>query len=711
MGLRLTACVGVLAALFLLGAVKVEDGQFHFFPGGVGGPGSLATFGVVGDGVTDNTTGLQAAIDSGISPLIFPPGTYVACGLNPRAPAQVWQGAGNGSTILQATAACTNLVVNAGTSGPATYWEATGITFRTGAATSTLISMDANTVLRGYIHNNAFDLGFGIPLSATGGPAGVSWSGGLDLLIEDNEFYSTTPGYGKPINLFRGARNTIINNNTWRWTYQGVEIASLQGSEDILIDGNNGDLGWYASPVKFTNSGGTVTYGASTLTDTAANFSGLCNDTGTPGSCAGNSGNFVRVMTPLVSASATGIFSSPGVITDSSVNYTALGVKRGQIIRTSPVCRGNGLLGQNKRTSCSGGAASGLWGDSCSCTANADCGSGVCEARFTTITGIIDSTHLNIDGWVSDSTRRPVSAPSAGGATYSVYSWVIGQVTSYTSTVITIGLNTTGWFDWFGNLSTPSAGALYEVLNHHPNYNILVDPNALVQKIRVVNNTMNRGYSDQIALQVLASDQLCIVSNNHVADGQDIGIDLFPTGCVASGNVIDHQGTRGIDIAAQSNVDHNTIQDTTWTNTINTTSLGGIHLNGSTGATVDHNIIRYTGIGMVLNRFGISLNGTTVGTVLDSNQFAGTFSTGPYNFQGAAVTATHIRGYQGDVINNVSGTYSIEGGYSTFATGPNVNAALNGSYQGCSDCTVAATCAGAGNGALAKRQNGAWVCN
>lgn len=35
----------------------------------------------------------------------------------------------------------------------------------------------------------------------------------------------------------------------------------------------------------------------------------------------------------------------------------------------------------------------------------------------------------------------------------------------------------------------------------------------------------------------------------------------------------------------------------------------------------------------------------------------------------------------------------------------------NGTFVYCSDCTIAATCAGAGTGALAKRLNGAWVCN
>lgn len=35
----------------------------------------------------------------------------------------------------------------------------------------------------------------------------------------------------------------------------------------------------------------------------------------------------------------------------------------------------------------------------------------------------------------------------------------------------------------------------------------------------------------------------------------------------------------------------------------------------------------------------------------------------------------------------------------------------NGSLIYCSDCTIAATCAGSGTGAFAKRLNGVWVCN
>ena len=50
-------------------------------------------------------------------------------------------------------------------------------------------------------------------------------------------------------------------------------------------------------------------------------------------------------------------------------------------------------------------------------------------------------------------------------------------------------------------------------------------------------------------------------------------------------------------------------------------------------------------------------------------------------------------------------------GDGTAATFANLGAATNGSMIYCSDCTIANPCAGSGNGALAKRLNGAWVCN
>lgn len=57
---------------------------------------------------------------------------------------------------------------------------------------------------------------------------------------------------------------------------------------------------------------------------------------------------------------------------------------------------------------------------------------------------------------------------------------------------------------------------------------------------------------------------------------------------------------------------------------------------------------------------------------------------------------------QGIIILKANGTAAAFG---------DLGAATNGSIIYCSDCTIASPCAGGGNGALAKRLNGAWVCN
>jgi hypothetical protein len=41
----------------------------------------------------------------------------------------------------------------------------------------------------------------------------------------------------------------------------------------------------------------------------------------------------------------------------------------------------------------------------------------------------------------------------------------------------------------------------------------------------------------------------------------------------------------------------------------------------------------------------------------------------------------------------------------------NLGTPANGAFFYCSDCTIAAPCAGAGTGAFAKRLNATWVCN
>lgn len=83
---------------------------------------------------------------------------------------------------------------------------------------------------------------------------------------------------------------------------------------------------------------------------------------------------------------------------------------------------------------------------------------------------------------------------------------------------------------------------------------------------------------------------------------------------------------------------------------------------------------------------------------------------------------SNVRIRQNVLENNTNGPFNFASGdfaewsfnsavtnaqLSTLAT----NSVGNGSMTYCSDCTIANPCAGSGTGALAKRLNGAWVCN
>lgn len=64
-----------------------------------------------------------------------------------------------------------------------------------------------------------------------------------------------------------------------------------------------------------------------------------------------------------------------------------------------------------------------------------------------------------------------------------------------------------------------------------------------------------------------------------------------------------------------------------------------------------------------------------------------------------------------DVVGGVAQGVLLTHGDGTTVAFADLGAATNGTLIYCSDCTKATPCAGAGNGALAKRLNGAWDCD
>jgi hypothetical protein len=65
----------------------------------------------------------------------------------------------------------------------------------------------------------------------------------------------------------------------------------------------------------------------------------------------------------------------------------------------------------------------------------------------------------------------------------------------------------------------------------------------------------------------------------------------------------------------------------------------------------------------------------------------------------------------GDGAANANGDISYRNWFGTGVLFAGLGTPANGTFTYCSDCTIANPCAGSGTGALAKRLNGAWVCN
>jgi hypothetical protein len=702
-------------------------------------------YNAAGNGAADDTGALQRAIDASPGIVQLPPGTYLACQLMLRNSATVFRGSGKNTTRLRCTAGCTNLLNTNPPApapvqqGPNTALLVADLTLE-GPCTGTLFATNARDLFNVTVTNVGFDLA-----TANGMIVAAPYS-----RVLNSEFYSSSPGKGGvSITVQRGAHNALISGNTFKWIRTGIQIGDLASittpvTENVTVSQNQFDGGFYALPVKVagidttlclgaghplaccTGAGtgscgtGAITYAAGTMTDTGASFTGLCGDTGTPGACGATTRNQIRVMVPRVTTSTatTGYFRS-NVITDAATNFVAAGVRRGDLVRsTNAWCTGNGSLGDGARSVCSGAAGGGRWGDRCLCTAAADCSSGVCEKRFATVVGVENGTHdVEVDEWTSDTTRRPVGPPYDGpagagvaGGNVTIFSWSICSIASYTATSITCDAQTGSQFrDWTGAAVVPAAGTQYEIMTFHGLYN----HQALAGTVRerFMNNIVQRGWADQI--QIGGTDN--IVSANTIMDGWDFQLNVQGQRSTITNNVVVHGGTHGIglvtnagNVAADHVVANNVSIDTPWI------GLGGgahdcpYYANGTRNV-FQHNVAGQTGL-LATSLSGYCLTDVVDETRLVGNRCTGTFGTACYRLDAATVTNTHFSEYDGAGISNAGGTFSIEGGRTTQALGT-ANAAQNGSYFGCTDCTVANPCAAAGTGAFAKRQGGAWVCN
>lgn len=388
--------------------------------------------------------------------------------------------------------------------------------------------------------------------------------------ITDNLF--ETPGTlsGNGLSLTYG-RGTIISENTCRFMNTCMNLGSTttaQISEDMDISHNRFDGGWFLGRTAYTNSGSTVTYTSSALTDSAANFPTLTQY------------SVIRILTVRTSGTATSTLSSTSatLLTDTSANYTSAGVLRGDLV----------YMG----------------------------------TAVAMVDAVQNATHLVIEQWLDQTTRLPVS-PTAGA--YTVYKLVLGKYTRTGSSSTVLNTFNGLWFDVYGNTVTPAAGTLYEVQLGLGIYQLQLENS--VSRSRVEGNSVKRAWADGISIY---GNDITVIGND-VVDGQDEGITANGAHHTITGNHIYHQGTSGIYAACvQCTISDNNISYSSYTNFVNTVSLGDITVTGQSTAnsiTISGNVLdggsNSPPWSTTIHRYGIVARGAAGGYNVSAVTIAG----------------------------------------------------------------------------------------
>jgi hypothetical protein len=327
----------------------------------------------------------------------------------------------------------------------------------------------------------------------------VTCNGSVGTTFEDCEFDDGATATGLAVQCNHGTRGLRWIRSKVRFMDSGISF-DISPHDDIDIDGGLFDGGWYLLPTRtggYTNSGGTVTYSATVLTDSAASFATL----DTPFLVD------VRALLPLESGS-TGTTYLFRYVNDAAATFVTNVVRPGHIVRTAD-----------------------KWG---------------------VVAHVVSETRLYVEEWFDSTTYRPTEPPAAADA-YTVYRVLTGTVVSNTATTITV----TRWSDFYdGTVETPSAGTLYEVMINHGGYTGIhaaaTTPQAAgaIKRIRVHGGChITRCWNDQ--LSIYGVDSRLVVDPTVLIDhGQDYGITYHGDQGRIYGTVI-HNGAVGIYTSGQ----------------------------------------------------------------------------------------------------------------------------------------------------------------
>jgi parallel beta-helix repeat protein len=362
---------------------------------------NVKDYGAVGDGVTQDITAIRAAITAAPegSIIFFPAGTYRINGLIPSNAKSnlTFQGAGMfTSTITTTTAGLALLQPQAGFAINLTIQDLGFDPQGTSAAISLHGSFN-----KGHTRISRCRFWRTTP--------GVDLTGMSDVVIEDSLFHSPGTGVGGGISVHNGGSSLQIVRNRFLYLFDAILFNTIPDNTPIhtaTIAYNVFDGGWYTQVANVSNSGGTITYATTGLTDTSKTFTGLDQYT------------TVRVMPTL----RTGTAAIAGVqLTDAAATFTSGDVRAGQFVRMG--------------------------------------------ASFGIVASVADTHVLTVEEWLSDADRQPL-LPAASGA-YTLYDVYIGKIASASGTTLTLYER---WHNLNGTTVLPTNGTRYEFANKKPNY-------------------------------------------------------------------------------------------------------------------------------------------------------------------------------------------------------------------------------------------------
>ncbi|HZS07951.1 MAG TPA: right-handed parallel beta-helix repeat-containing protein [Blastocatellia bacterium] len=508
-----------------------EDGTLR----GTYSVASVRDFGARGDGAADDAPAIQAAIRSlpngGV--VYFPPGTYQINqpnGIIISSPDIILRGSSRETTRVIAGPACRYLVQSS-FSPPilAGHFEIHDLTLDGGFRCQETLAVAGVLTEAVTIHRCAFHRFNNAALFTQG--RGVSF----DQCTFDN-FGS---GAGRAIQFNEGFEDISISRCRFLWCSDGIIVATGQDAstnltQNITIENNYFDFGWYTLPAAFSGGGATVRYTGGGLTDTAASFL----------SRGVKQYMYFRALPTRRTGRVTA--ATKLSLTDTSASFNKDGIIIGEIIRaTAPGYKG-----------------------------------------FAVISAIVGSTQLRVEEWLDDATRQPLPPPPAGAA-YTLYAVLLGFTDQVNAT--SVGLYAGRWFDLNGKEATPANGTPYEFIPK-PNYPIHIERGG--RNIRILYNTLKRAWSDQIS--VFGNEAMII--GNQILWGQDMGITLSGTPgeghSIVAQNRLHKSGACGIWVGGVENVTvgQNMVVASTWVNAIESVRLGGIVVADSNHVAVAGNI-------------------------------------------------------------------------------------------------------------------------